>query len=535
MTFSHRTLAGLFLLLALSVPLSAGGQSLSPTALISPGPLTDLHTKYEGDCLACHELGKGLPDEKCLDCHKEIRERRLAKKGFHAQVQGKCFECHTDHKGRGFPIIKDDQLKPPAFNHQATGFPRAGKHAQLDCRTCHKTRSFLKLQPACTFCHTPPHKDAFKDTPCTDCHSFDAWIPPVAFRHEKAKFKLEGPHKNAPCGACHSAGVFRGRKHGTCAECHKDPHDKQFEPTVCTECHTVNGNWTPDAFRHEKAKFKREGPHKDAPCGACHSVGVFRGRKHDTCAECHKDPHDGLRGRTCTKCHRGDSWNLSAAVHAQGGFPLQGRHARLNCTECHKDKRFAVSGRLCASCHADPHRNQFGGTDCNKCHNAAAWIPPTFTHVQAGFVLDGRHRTLDCERCHAGRNYRNTPTQCDRCHSADFLRTASPAHQAAGIQGDCRVCHNTFSWRGAIFNHRFYPLAGPHNTAVRCNDCHVSTAVYNLNNTRCTVCHRQPVHPGHPNPDGDMPDHTRPHLHGHEPCAQCHYTDTWKRTRRPHM
>ena len=468
MTFSHRTLAGLFLLLALSVPLSAGGQSLSPTALISPGPLTDLHTKYEGDCLACHELGKGLPDEKCLDCHKEIRERRLAKKGFHAQVQGKCFECHTDHKGRGFPIIKDDQLKPPAFNHQATGFPRAGKHAQLDCRTCHKTRSFLKLQPACTFCHTPPHKDAFKDTPCTDCHSFDAWIPPVAFRHEKAKFKLEGPHKNAPCGACHSAGVFRGRKHGTCAECHKDPHD-------------------------------------------------------------------GLRGRTCTKCHRGDSWNLSAAVHAQGGFPLQGRHARLNCTECHKDKRFAVSGRLCASCHADPHRNQFGGTDCNKCHNAAAWIPPTFTHVQAGFVLDGRHRTLDCERCHAGRNYRNTPTQCDRCHSADFLRTASPAHQAAGIQGDCRVCHNTFSWRGAIFNHRFYPLAGPHNTAVRCNDCHVSTAVYNLNNTRCTVCHRQPVHPGHPNPDGDMPDHTRPHLHGHEPCAQCHYTDTWKRTRRPHM
>ena len=504
-------------------------QSLS--LLASPGPLTALHAKYDSACLECHVPGGGVPDTRCLDCHKEVRARVAADKGYHARLEKKCFECHPDHLGRDFDIVPRELLKPEVFKHEVTGFPLEGAHRALECRTCHQERSYLKLQPECSFCHQGPHRGQFENAPCSNCHGPAGNWRPDRFNHEKARFQLEGAHKEAACSACHPDGRFRGRPHRSCADCHREPHRGQFEATACADCHGPAGDWRPDRFNHEKARFQLEGAHKEAACSACHPDGRFRGRPHRSCADCHRDPHGGLRGPECRSCHAPQSWNLDLRVHSEGPFPLEGRHALLACSTCHRDGRFAPLDSRCTACHQDPHRNQFGLQGCEECHAPSGWLPPTFRHIETGFILDGRHRVTDCRDCHRGRNYRNTPTACESCHLDDFRRANDPNHVSARIAGDCRPCHNTTSWRGALYNHPFYLLAGPHNTAVRCNDCHVGGNLYNLSGSRCTGCHPRPLHPGHPHPDGDMPDHTRPHLHGHEPCAKCHFTDSWQNVR----
>ncbi|MBI3353865.1 MAG: hypothetical protein HY034_03115, partial [Nitrospirae bacterium] len=87
------------------------GQGLG--GLISPGKLTNAHSDIEGvsNCTKCHKLGGGVPDTKCLDCHNKIRERVEKKKGFHANAEGNCFKCHTDHKGKHFSIAEIDKDK----------------------------------------------------------------------------------------------------------------------------------------------------------------------------------------------------------------------------------------------------------------------------------------------------------------------------------------------------------------------------------------------------------------------------------------
>ena len=70
-------------------------------SLLAPGPLMEGHKEWEhGGCLKCHDAGKGVPDGKCLDCHKEIKKSIDRKTGFHALAKGTCISCHSDHKGR---------------------------------------------------------------------------------------------------------------------------------------------------------------------------------------------------------------------------------------------------------------------------------------------------------------------------------------------------------------------------------------------------------------------------------------------------
>ncbi|HSG67212.1 MAG TPA: cytochrome c3 family protein, partial [Bacteroidales bacterium] len=80
---------------------------------LSPGDLAAVHAHLEGttNCTQCHVLGDKVSNEKCLDCHREIKARIDQNKGYHSsgEVSGKdCFECHNDHHGRNFQIIRFD-------------------------------------------------------------------------------------------------------------------------------------------------------------------------------------------------------------------------------------------------------------------------------------------------------------------------------------------------------------------------------------------------------------------------------------------
>ena len=86
-------------------------------AQISPGELSAAHANLEGvdHCTQCHSVGKALSDDNCFSCHREIKTRIEQKKGFHSTIGAKqCFECHKEHHGLQFEIIRFDKK---AFNH----------------------------------------------------------------------------------------------------------------------------------------------------------------------------------------------------------------------------------------------------------------------------------------------------------------------------------------------------------------------------------------------------------------------------------
>ena len=115
-------------------------------SLISPGDLSSLHEEAEGltNCVKCHTLRAGITNEKCIDCHKEIKATIDAKTGYHRTVTDKkCFSCHTDHKGKKFNLVEWDEKK---FDHTKTLYKLEGKHSEVKCDKCHTKKTKLGMK-----------------------------------------------------------------------------------------------------------------------------------------------------------------------------------------------------------------------------------------------------------------------------------------------------------------------------------------------------------------------------------------------------
>jgi len=193
---------------------------------ISPGKLTSPHAKLEGmsNCTACHDLGKKVSSEKCLECHKEIKSLIDREKGYHSsiEIKGKeCFTCHNEHHGRAFQMIHFDTLK---FNHQLTGYDLKGKHAKVSCSKCHKNefvktkssqktagKSYLGLDTKCLSCHVDYHQKTLSED-CASCHGQDSFKPTTGFKHQTTKFPLNGKHAEVACLKCHPKEVKEGKE-----------------------------------------------------------------------------------------------------------------------------------------------------------------------------------------------------------------------------------------------------------------------------------------------------------------------------------
>ncbi|MCB0518288.1 MAG: hypothetical protein KDD27_05085, partial [Saprospiraceae bacterium] len=157
------------------------------TAQLSPGDLSSPHAHLEGiaNCTQCHTLGDKVSNDKCLECHKEIKSRMDGRAGYHysKEVKGKdCFACHSDHHGRHFDMVHFDEEK---FDHGLAGYKLTGAHQKIDCRDCHRpdyvedrilkkrAETFLGLKTACINCHEDYHQKTL-DNDCAKCHSTDA-------------------------------------------------------------------------------------------------------------------------------------------------------------------------------------------------------------------------------------------------------------------------------------------------------------------------------------------------------------------------
>lgn len=543
-------------------------------AQLSPGDLTRYHAHLEGvmNCTKCHDLGDKVSNNKCLDCHKELKVRIDQRKGYHvsSEVAGKdCFACHSEHHGRSFEIVRFDE---DAFNHAKTGYTLTGAHLRQDCKACHtdehiasaeikkKEYTYLGLSTSCTSCHTDVHQNTLS-TNCASCHTTDAFKPAPLFDHSKTEFPLKGKHKQVDCRSCHTVTFengalyqrFSGVAHNTCASCHSDPHAGSFG-TKCSECHNEESftSISGSKFNHAQTGFPLRGKHKQVDCRECHQLDGnvnassvfqdFKGKDFNNCALCHNDVHEAKFGVDCKQCHTEESFNklLNAANfnHALTGFELRGKHAGVDCRKCHESRMTdPLPHMMCMDCHEDFHEGQFAhmgsGNDCASCHTESGFEGSTFTmerHDQSAFPLTGAHLATPCFACHLDENrwvFNDLGTSCNECHTNVHNGVLS-AEFYPGY--DCTTCHTTDRWASVDFDHTQtdFALQGGH-ASIQCIACHKQdeqgatrkvvalTAV----DANCTSCHSD-VHEG------------QFMLQGQTDCRKCHDFAAWLPTQFDH-
>lgn len=484
--------------------------------LLAPGPLMHGHKDLEGDgCLSCHAGGKGVPDVKCLDCHKEIRVFVEKKTGFHGLATKSCRECHSDHKGRDFDAVAFDINN---FDHSVTGYKLEGKHAELKCTDCHTEKRtkkhirpndtrFLGLAKSCVSCHKADDVHFFKEPwrkkDCNACHGMKSWTQDIRFDHAKdAKYKLEGKHAELKCAECH---VPKTKKKGAPHSIYDWP---QLESRACLSCH--------------------ENVHRNT-MSAKYQTGQ------------------------CLDCHSQTSFKIEKFDHSVTGYRLKERHAEIACIDCHKqkspslktnDKAFVFKGLKtdCLSCHKDyhlfkAHKSQrlTRPNDCLQCHNERDWNKVhDFNHNQdTRYKIDGKHTELKCSECHIPQLHKKPPEKatagqyfwkhldtktCQNCHDSPHDNEFSAQFKAKR----CTECHVTSGWKdqvtGAKFNHAQtrFELTGKH-TELKCSECHVvdGKQVFKFPSFKknfCQDCHEN-VH--------TKQFHTK---FSSQSCAECHTT-----------
>ena len=226
----------------------------------------------------------------------------------------------------------------------------------------------------------------------------------------------------------------------TCNGCHSanDPHQGR-NGDDCSRCHDQE-SWEDAQFDHaEETGFELVGRHSGLTCESCHR-GKLTEAMESECAECHSedDPHSGEYS-PCEDCHTPVAWWEVAFNHDFTSFPLIGRHKLVACEACHVDHTFQGTAETCFDCHedSDEHDGAFS-PHCQRCHNPNGWSRWQFDHDQdTEFVLDGRHKDLECEACHRSNVWETQGlASCANCHVADDV------HEGR-FGSNCAECHTT--------------------------------------------------------------------------------------------
>lgn len=432
---------------------------------ISPGPLARAHAGLEGalNCTKCHAGRKEAMNSNCLGCHQDIASLNRQQLGYHSgrEVRGQsCASCHPDHAGTDFRLIKWPDGSEEKFDHRRAGWVLAQSHATQKCQDCHTQKfrvspvmrlspgrvSFVGLDRSCTSCHQDPHRGGL-GSDCSKCHDAGKWKITPGFNHDSTRYPLTNKHVTVECAKCHAT------------------------PTLALSKDSVG-----------------------------RPIPVFRPVPHQSCQDCHQDPHAGRLGARCADCHTTAGFRVMDSQrfqHSRTRYPLTGKHAGVRCSACHQDfstpelkkPRFESCGR----CHKDAH----GGTatlagkavDCAECHEVSGFTPATFTiarHGSSRYPLEGKHQTVSCSSCH---RKETSPGAAARLGDARVvLRPASArcldCHQdlhggqltSRSDKGECGSCHTLAGWKPSRFDKAQHAslklkLEGRHQE-ISCRSCH---------------------------------------------------------------
>ncbi len=520
--------------------------SAAAADIFSPGDLAKAHSSLEGisQCTKCHPPGGQLSQERCLDCHLELKPRVEKGLGFHGHIASDkraCETCHADHRGRAFEMIDWGTGGKKGFDHKRTAWPLEGKHAPLACDDCHQRRRILSatilklleknpdrrtqlgVSKECRGCHFDDHRAQVGED-CAACHDAKAWKPAPDFDHAETDYPLKGKHVKVKCGGCHP---------------------------------TLKDDGTP------KSAF---------PAPVSETFLKFSPIDSRTCTDCHKDFHDGKLGPRCQTCHTVEGWKIirnagaERAFHDKTRYPLKGEHLDVDCKSCHgpfpgqRAKFKGLKFDQCTACHADAHEGQLADPrtralpDCEGCHSVDGFKPARYTtieHQKTRFPLEGAHQVAPCNLCHL-----KTPALLDRVPKAlrqELKKKKRPelfssiafetkvaldrcdschadVHQGQLDAKPCHSCHQPASFKKVALNHdrdTRYPLTGKH-AALACTKCHGAPSPdkpvqYRPLAMTCAGCHAD-VHVGQLAQKPGTPTD----------CEQCHDTKEWKQTKFVH-
>lgn len=280
-------------------------------------------------------------------------------------------------------------------------------------------------------------------------------------------------------------------------------------------------------------------------CTKCH---ILKDKKTSSkCLECHKEIQQlinqnkgyhasaDVKGKECAECH-GEHFGRDFDItrfdknsfnHNLTGYQLEGKHAEIDCAHCHKpeliqnnisqkkENTYLGLGTSCLSCHHDYHQKTLSD-NCVSCHNQNAFRPAgNFDHGKTQFPLIGKHKDVDCIKCHEktqknGHDFQEFAgvafANCTNCHL--------DVHNNK-FGKDCRKCHDEFSFKQVksmnSFNHdnTDYPLRGMHQ-GVDCKKCHKGSFTRAVQHGFCTDCHND-YHEGQFAKEGKTRD-----------CSECH-------------
>ena len=283
-------------------------------------------------------------------------------------------------------------------------YPLTGKHAQLDCLSCHSEGRFAGTANLCESCHLEMRPAGHFPGECSLCHYPSTWSE-IHFEHAGSAA--------TDCAACHTI--------------HRPPG---HSPGQCSSCHTTSA-WTPASFNHEAVgatdcagchSNRKPANHYDGQCSACHSTSPWTPATFDhqaagatNCAGCHSNrkPANHYDGQ-CSSCHTTSAWT-----------PARFNHEAVGATDC-------------AGCHSNRKpANHYDG-QCSACHTTSSWTPASFNHQAAG--------ATDCMSCHSARRPANHyEGQCSQCHNTSSWAGATFNHSFPinhkGANGQCSLCH----------------------------------------------------------------------------------------------
>lgn len=319
---------------------------------------------------------------------------------------------------------------------------------------------------------------------CTACHDLGAKV------------------SDKKCLACHTALNAKVSKNSgyhaskdikgkTCITCHSEHHGLNFEMI----------RFDKTTFNHDLTGYSLKGAHKKQDCTACHKPENIRDAKirqnkktylglQQSCTTCHSDYHQKTLSNDCAKCHSYESFTPASGFnHQNTKFQLTGGHTDVTCISCHKKttrngqafQEFANTPfSNCNDCHKDPHGGSFG-KDCKSCHSVESFskmkATSAFNHSVTGFELEGKHRALDCSKCHDQRQGKEKYHEFSAVIDIQCLTCHEDTHEKK-FNAQCESCHSQNSFRITSFSPDF-----PHDaTGFSLTGKHV--------NTDCRKCHR---------------------------------------------
>ncbi len=180
---------------------------------------------------------------------------------------------------------------------------------------------------------------------------------------------------------------------------------------------------------------------------------------------------------------------LDGAMHCTDCHKIGGGKPEFRCIGCHSDIGARIAGKR--GLHASYHIPAGSSQECVRCHSdhngpnfpLIKWDPKKFDHKETGYLLEGKHAGLECNKCHLpekipsaeratikvkdlSKSFLGIPQTCTACHK-DF-------HEGR-LGPNCITCHNFVDWKDTSgkFDHSKtrYPLTGLHQQ-VKCEKCH---------------------------------------------------------------